>query len=174
MTNTKRRVPAVALVSAALLAGGAATSHAQSASGWTGQAGTAVSDGQGSDQTLAARWAACAAKVNNPHWSKGAKSVIFKTRVTCAGNIAKVHVKVIGKLYRKSGGRWKVVTASNQTEVKSTNGTVSTYYTPKKGGKRATLDGVYRGKITVRITSPFPGTKGKASSKAVKVNTPGK
>ncbi|WP_344568490.1 hypothetical protein [Streptomyces axinellae] len=179
---------AVALVSAALMAGGAASSYAAQNTG-TGTSGSrsesgtgarpgsqsAVSEWQGSDKGFAAaRWASCTAAVNNPHWSKKGKSVIFKTRVSCQGNIAQVHVKVTGKLYRKSGSKWKAVAGSSETKVKATNGAGSTYYTPRPSGKKVNLDGTYQGKITVQITSPFPGTKGKASSKAVKVNTPGK
>ncbi|MET9862910.1 hypothetical protein ABZY93_27150 [Streptomyces smyrnaeus] len=175
VTSTSRRMAAVALVSAALVTGGATSSYAaQNTGAGTSGAQATTTEWQGSDKGLAARWASCTAQVNNPHWSKKGKSVIFKTRVTCAGNIARVHVKVTGKLYRKSGSKWKAVAGSSETKVKATNGSVSTYYTPRPSGKKVTLDGTYKGQITVQITSPFPGTKGKASSKAVKVNTPGK
>ncbi|MFI8854044.1 hypothetical protein ACIGW3_28145 [Streptomyces sp. NPDC053499] len=176
-TNTSRRMAAVALISAALVTGGATSGYAaqQTGAGTSGTTRVTAGDGEGSGKGLAAtRWASCTAQVNNPHWSRGARSVIFKTRVACTGNIARVHVKVTGKLYRKSGSKWHAVAGSKETKVKATNGKVSTYYTPRPSGRKATLDGTYKGKITVQITSPFPGTKGTASSKAVKVNTPGK
>ena len=186
MTSTSRRTAAVLLVSAAtLMTGGTAPGHAAPHAGTeTSRTSgapeapaprTAVSQWQGSGKGIAAtRWASCAAAVNNPHWSRNGKSVIFKTRVTCKGNIAQIHVRVTGKLYRKSGSTWRALAGSSETKVKATNGAASTYYTPRPSGTKVRLDGTYQGRITLQITSPFPGTKGNASSKAVKVNTPGK
>ncbi|MDJ1138320.1 hypothetical protein [Streptomyces iconiensis] len=176
-TTMSRRAAGVALVSAALMTGGAATSHAAQSTGTAGSetrsTARVAAEAKSGQQIQAARWAQCTAQVNNPHWSRGAGSVIFKTRVSCQGNIPRVHVKVRGKLHKKSGNRWVSVAASNETKVKVTNGSVSTYYTPKPSGTNVTRDGTYKGTITVQITSPVRGTVGTASSRSVRVNTPG-
>ncbi|OEU85299.1 hypothetical protein DB35_15880 [Streptomyces abyssalis] len=120
-----------------------------------------------------ARWARCTAQPNSPHWSKKGKSVIFKTRVSCKGNIPKVHVQVRGKLLVCPGYCPPSTAAtSNETKVLAVNAGGATYYTPKVGGKKVRGDGKYQGKVTVQITSPVKGTKGSASSKMVTVNTP--
>ena len=174
LISTSRRAAAVAVTCAALLTGGAATSAAAPAAGTGASATSEVRATGNGTSAKAARWAQCIANVNSPHWSKKGKSVIFKTRVACKGNIPAVHVKVRGKLYKKSGSHWKTVAASNETKVKATSGKVSTYYTPKPSGTKVKYDGTYKGKITVQITSPVRGTVDSASSKTVKVNTPGR
>lgn len=172
-TNTSRRLAAVALGSAVLVTAGTVSSHAEHNPG-PGPSQTAATEWRDAGKDgRAARWAACEATVNSPHWSKKAKTVLFKTRVSCKGNIPRVHVKVTGRLYRKSGSGWKAVVGSKETRTKATNGGKSTFYTPR-GNNKVRLDGTYQGKITVQITSPVPGSKGRAASQVAKVNTPGK
>ncbi|MBH1936064.1 hypothetical protein I5Q34_17610 [Streptomyces sp. AV19] len=112
------------------------------------------------------KWAACTAKADTPHWSRGARSVIYKTRVTCKGNVSRVHVKVRGWLIYSSGGGPSTAATSNETRVIATNGRAATYYTPKVRGKKVRWSGKFQGSSTVQITSPVRGTKGTTTSKA--------
>ncbi|MFH8411292.1 hypothetical protein ACH4FX_42000 [Streptomyces sp. NPDC018019] len=102
----------------------------------------------------------CEARLNQPHRSKGKYHILFKTRVKCKGYGANfVHVKVRGQLIR---GHYtpeqKVVATSNQTQSIAVNGKQATYYTPKVKGKKIKASGYYKGAVTVRITSPVPGS----------------
>jgi hypothetical protein len=177
--SVSRRAATAATTSAVLLLGGLMAGNSQAADRSSdSQSGKVVSsvrvggagDGAEAQRT---RWAKCTGNVNNPHWSKGGRSVIFKTRLSCRGNIPKVHVRVRGQLLKCPGycppG---VVATSNETKVVAVNGGTVTYYTPKPAGKKVRGDGSYQGKVTMQITSPFPGSKGSAASKMVKVNTP--
>lgn len=176
---SRRAVAAVAATSAVLLLGGATTGNAQAAApssdseSQTATSSVGVRSAGGEASTKRTRWAKCTGNVNNPHWSKKGKSVIFKTRLSCKGNISKVHVRVRGQLLKCPGHcPPSTVASSNETKVVAVNGGSVTYYTPKPSGKKVKGDGSYQGKVTMQITSPFPGTKGSASSKMVKVNTP--
>ena len=129
--------------------------------------------GSGDGGQARGRYAVCEARPNNPHWSRNGRSVIFKTRVTCRGTIPQVHVRVRGQLVRNPGSsKARVVAVSNETRVIRTNGSTATYYTPKLRGKKVRGTARYQGRITVRITSPTPGSVGSARSKVVRVTTP--
>lgn len=176
-TSVSRRTGlAAAAAGAVLLLGGAVTGNAQAAGLSSASQETATSSIglQSADaEAKKARWARCTAQPNSPHWSKKGKSVIFKTRVSCKGNIPKVHVQVRGKLLVCPGYCPPSTAAtSKETKVLTVNGGSATYYTPKVGGKKVRGDGKYQGKVTVQITSPVKGTKGSAESKMVNVDTP--
>ncbi|SCK44776.1 hypothetical protein H181DRAFT_03964 [Streptomyces sp. WMMB 714] len=176
---SRRAVAAVAAASAVLLLGGTDIASAQTAAQASGsESGTVTSSVRtggtdGDVSTKRTRWAKCTGTVNNPHWSKGGKSVIFKTRLSCKGNIPRVHVRVRGQLLKCPGlCPPSTVATSDETKTVAVNGGNVTYYTPKPKGKKIRGDGSYQGKVTMQITSPFPGTKGSAGSKLVKVDTP--
>lgn len=175
---SRRAIAVTAVTSAVLLLGGATTGNSQAAAHASdAESTTAVSSvrvgGGGDAEAKRTKWAKCTGNVNNPHWSKKGKSVIFKTRLSCKGNIPKVHVRVSGQLLKCPGHcPPSTVATSNETKVVAVNGGSVTYYTPKLRGKKVRGDGSYQGKVSMQITSPFPGTKGSASSKMVKVNTP--
>lgn len=174
---SRRTTMAAAAVGATLLLGGAVTGSAQAAvptsDSQPESATGSVSLQSGDADAKKTKWARCTVQPNSPHWSKKGKSVIFKTRVSCKGNIPKVHVQVRGKLLVCPGYCPPSTAAtSKETKVVAVNGGSATFYTPKVGGKKVRGDGKYQGKVTAQITSPFRGTKGSASSKMVSVNTP--
>lgn len=105
----------------------------------------------------------CEATPQNPHVSKKAKYVIFKTRVTCSGD---AHVRIQGQLTKGvEVGPNPVVATSDQAQSVPAGATV-TYYTPKVGGKKITGAGWYQGFITGELVSP-QGTIGSAETKRV-------
>jgi len=77
--------------------------------------------------------------VNGPHWSDGAQSVIYKTRVACTGTYPSVDVQIQGALYQVSGGSTSgpasgpgiKVAGSLQDQWIATDYVKVTYYTPK-------------------------------------------
>ncbi|MBY8886371.1 hypothetical protein K7472_16065 [Streptomyces sp. PTM05] len=111
----------------------------------------------------------CTATVQSPHRSSGAKDgrILFKTRVTCEGDIPAVTVNIRGSL--EEGplvGPKRIMTTSDQSQVIKTGGT-ATFYTPLANGKQVKAAGTYTGFITGEITAPAPGNIGTAQSKTV-------
>ncbi|MCS5487358.1 hypothetical protein NY588_09485 [Curtobacterium flaccumfaciens pv. beticola] len=97
-------------------------------------------DAAGKTRTFAAQatWV-CNGKTDNPHWSKGAASVIAKTRVTCKGPTATVPIRVeslLGRTTHNSINSLQIVAESNyvQNVAADPNGLMSqTWYVPAQG-----------------------------------------
>ncbi len=136
-------------------------------------AGTAASAVAAGTPTTTIKTAYCKVTADAPHWSKGAKSVIYKTRVQCFGNIPKVQVKVNGTLVHVSGGGPNVATSSSETQTISTLGGKATFYTPKTTGKKVQYSGTFQGSSSAQIVSPRAGASvAHAASKVVTVKKP--
>ncbi|MFD4633041.1 hypothetical protein ACFVYR_05550 [Streptomyces sp. NPDC058284] len=114
----------------------------------------------------------CKVTADTPHWSKGAKSVIYKTRVQCFGNIPKVQVKVTGSLKYYSGHYEQTAATSKQTRTMGTLGNTETFYTPVENGKKVKYSANFWGHSTAQIVAPHKGTSAKADSKQRYVKVP--
>lgn len=133
---------------------------------------TVTEDGGATSGPTAVKQAYCKVTADTPHWSKGAKSVIYKTRVTCFGNIPTVRVKVTGSLRYWSGKDEHVAAKSGETRRMGTLGKTETFYTPVPSGKKVKFSAKFFGFSTGQIVSPYKGTKAKAASKTRQVNVP--
>lgn len=163
------RTSCAAVGAALLLVASAPASHAADPGSAESRATGSARDGK----QVRNRYAVCEARPDHPHWSRNGKSVIFKTRVSCRGTFPRVHVKVRGQLVRNPGSsKARVVAVSNQTQVLPTNGSGTTYYTPKPRGTKVKKSGRYQGRVTIQITSPAPGSVGSARSKVANVTVP--
>lgn len=131
----------------------------------------------------AAAEVSCDAVVNNPHFSRGAESVIFKTRITCHGNGPPVQVRVRGSLGSVAGGAPgqpalgpPVVRATSDEVQTVPMGVTVTLYTPEEGTTQVRGSRTYEGDIVGEIVGP-PGvvTAGpnRAGSNSVFVVDPG-
>lgn len=163
---------AVVILTSAILATSGATSSAQSMSttthfGMTTAQGTFV----------------CSATLNNPHYSRGAASVIFKTRIACEGDTPPIQMRIFGRLGSVSGGSPGNPAAgptvprasSDQTQTIPMGGS-ATYYTPVVGGTKVRGSATYQGDIDGQVVGP-PGAIGSGpnpvSSNRVYVVDPG-
>ncbi|PZT72037.1 hypothetical protein DNK56_05625 [Streptomyces sp. AC1-42W] len=123
--------------------------------------------------TTSIKTAWCKVTADTPHWSKGAKSVIYKTRVQCYGNIPTVQVKVNGSLVHASGGGPNVAASSSETKTIKTGGGKATFYTPKTSGRKVQYSGKFQGSSTGKIVAPRSGASvASAASKVVTVKKP--
>ena len=114
---------------------------------------------------------ACKASADRPHWSKGAKSVIYKTRVECAGNVPTVKVHCKGQLIYSTGDAPATAATSSETRPVKTDGTKTTFYTPETGGKKVDWSGNFQG--STHCTSPGTNVEiGDATTPVVKVKVP--
>ncbi|WP_043263462.1 hypothetical protein [Streptomyces sp. CT34] len=124
--------------------------------------------------------AVCTAQVDNPHFSNGAGSVIFKARMSCTanGNVPTVNLRVWGTLGYVYGGSPghpaqgppSTAATSDQTQTVPTNGQQVTYYTPVPDDRRkVTAAGTYVGSVTFQIVAPAPGTVGREQGNYVYV-----
>lgn len=103
---------------------------------------------------------ACEMKSDTPHWSTGARSVIFKTRVECIGTETPT-VRITGRLNHNpdglpllpSDGPLTTVHTSVQDQVVPIGKTV-TFYTPLKDTDKITEAGTYQGSAVGEIVSP--------------------
>ena len=125
----------------------------------------------------------CSASIENPHFSDGAGSVIFKTRITCEGDAPPVQVRVRGTLGSVAGGapgrpaQGPPATQATSEQVRTVPmGGTATYYTPATNGSKVRGSGTYVGNIVGEIVGP-PGvtTSGpsRAASRYVFVTDPG-
>lgn len=103
----------------------------------------------------------CEMKSDNPHWSRGAQSVIFKTRVECAGTEAPT-VRITGDMFYVEGGLpglpsdapTRPVGHSELQQVVPIGDTV-TYYTPLEDDpSKLTALGTYQGTAVGEIVAP--------------------
>lgn len=102
----------------------------------------------------------CAMKTNSPHWSRGAGSAIFKTRVECKGTEPPV-VRITGDMFFVEGGApglpsdapARPVAHSVQDQVVPIGATI-TYYTPLGGVDKLTAVGTYQGVATGEVVAP--------------------
>ncbi|MDP4511536.1 hypothetical protein [Nonomuraea turcica] len=120
---------------------------------------------------------ACVGKADAPHWSSGADSVIYKTRVACN---ATVIVRIDGALMYVAGGSLgKPASGPGQRVAESAQsqwvsaGSPRTYYTPKQDSgvhirKSGTYYGVSRGQIIDSCCSYLDGTASSRVYVAVK------
>ncbi|WP_369368284.1 hypothetical protein AB5L52_41250 [Streptomyces sp. CG4] len=157
----------VVLAAATLLALSAASGTASASSG--APAPAAVDD-----------VAVCTAQIDNPHFSNGAGSVIFKARMSCTtnGNVPSVNLRVRGVLGYVPGGSPGhpaqgppgTAATSDQTQTVPTNGQQVTYYTPVPDDpKKITASGTYVGSVTFQIVAPAVGTVGREQGNYVYV-----
>jgi hypothetical protein len=112
----------------------------------------------------------CDSSPENPHYSRGAGSVILKTRITCRGDgIQVVQIRVIGHLGlifgppppgRPPSGPPASRATSDETQNITVNGPAKTYYTPLEGPGTPKVrgSGWYQGDVTGEIVAPPPGT----------------
>ncbi len=117
---------------------------------------------------IAAGSVSCDAAVENPHFSRGAGSVIFKTRIRCRGTgqvPPAVQVRIQGSLGSINGapppapapqGPPLQRATSDQTQNVAVNGGEATFYTPVAGGPKVTGSSWYEGNIYGQIVGP-PG-----------------
>lgn len=117
---------------------------------------------------IAAGSVSCDAAVENPHFSRGAGSVIFKTRIRCRGTgqvPPAVQVRIQGSLGSIGGapppsgppqGPPVPRASSDQTQNVAVNGGEATFYTPLAGGPKVTGSAWYEGNIYGQIVGP-PG-----------------
>jgi len=135
----------------------------------------------------AASTVVCDAALENPHYSGGAESVIFKTRVTCSGNgLSIVQVRIRGTLGSICGapprggpaqGPLVLRATSDQIQNVTVNGGFTTYYTPMAGpgNPKVRGSGWYQGDVSGKIVGP-PGIVSddppRAFSNRVWVNDP--
>ncbi|MFI9024567.1 hypothetical protein [Streptomyces sp. NPDC053560] len=118
-----------------------------------------------------ARKFVCKASADRPHWSKGAKSVIYKTRVECAGSEPTVTVHCKGQLIYSAGGSPATAASSSETRSVKTDGTKTTFYTPEAGGKKVDWSGKFQG--ATHCTSPGTSVEiGDATTPVVSVKVP--
>ncbi|MFE0100667.1 hypothetical protein [Streptomyces sp. NPDC059009] len=124
--------------------------------------------------------AVCTPQIDNPHFSNGAGSVIFKARMSCTtdGAIPTVNLRVQGTLGYVPGGAPgqpaqgppSSAATSDQTQTVPTNGQQVTFYTPVPDDpKKITAGGTYVGSVTFQIVAPAPGTVGHAQGNYVYV-----
>ena len=118
----------------------------------------------------------CGLDINNPHWSSGAGSVIYKTRILCDDD---AQVLVEGTLLYVAGGSpgnpaqgpGQVAATSAQTQ-NVTAGVIRTYYTPEQDGSNVTRDGTYGGSSRGQIMEPCCSNVGSDSTSYVYINVP--
>lgn len=125
----------------------------------------------------------CDAAVNNPHFSRGALSVIFKTRITCRGDGPPVQVRVRGSLGSVAGGspgspaQGPPVVRATSDEIQTVPmGATITFYTPELGSSQVRGSRTYQGNIVGEIVGPpgvvSPGPN-RAGSNSVFIVDPG-
>ncbi|MBP2054199.1 hypothetical protein J2Z21_007202 [Streptomyces griseochromogenes] len=113
----------------------------------------------------------CKASADRPHWSKGAKSVIYKTRVECAGSVPTIKAHCKGHLMYSTGEAPSTAATSSETRSVKTDGTKTTFYTPEAGGKKVNWSGNFQG--STHCTSPGTTVEiGDATTPVVKVKVP--
>ncbi|WJV51046.1 hypothetical protein [Streptomyces flavofungini] len=108
----------------------------------------------------------CNITVDAPHWSKKGKSVIYKTRAQCYGNIPSVQLKVTSKLMRAGAPKPLVAATAKETQTVRTGGGKATFYAPVPHGKKVKYAARFWGQSTAQIVSPITGTKTQVVSKA--------
>lgn len=109
----------------------------------------------------------CKLWVNNPHWSSTGRTVLFKTGVTCVGNLATILVEVRTYLARrKKDGSFYLVAAGLETRRNKVNvAKPPPYYCPLQGrGIHVKAGGWFRGAARLSIIEPG-GVKTPAVSK---------
>ncbi len=141
-------------------------------------AGT-YTDASGTARTFAAKaqWV-CTGKTDSPHWSKGAASVIAKTRVSCKGPTANLPIRVESLLGRSASNNvssLKIVAESNyvQNVPADPNGFgLKTWYVPEEGvGIHIGKGGYFRGSHSGEAAPPLvPFSIGSGASALVPVN----
>ncbi|MFJ8955857.1 hypothetical protein ACIRO1_37790 [Streptomyces sp. NPDC102381] len=120
-----------------------------------------------SPEPSASRIMACKVNANNPHWSKRGKSVIYKTRLTCAGSKPAADIRCEGQLAYSVGGGPSVAASSSQIQTVTNTGAEVTYYTPEPGGKKVDWSGSFQGNTTCYFVDG--GTVGQDESAVVHV-----
>lgn len=118
----------------------------------------------------------CDLRIENPHYSDGAGSVIFKSRVACQG-AGPATIRIEGFLEAFGGtpenrppGPGRTVT-SDETRIVANDGRYVTFYTPAPGGAKMTGNGWYRGSVRGTVVAP-PGTVNSATGNDAYVVTP--
>ncbi|MEU1630437.1 hypothetical protein ABZ746_35120 [Streptomyces sp. NPDC020096] len=113
----------------------------------------------------------CSVHADNPHYSGGAKGVIYKSRVTCAGTVPAEEVRCQGQLIYSVGGEPPSTAAtSDETRTVTTDGSTTTFYTPQYGGKNIQWSGNFQGYTTCTLVSPYTGTVGSSQTPVVYIN----
>jgi hypothetical protein len=125
---------------------------------------------------------ACDLRLENPHWSSGGESVIFKSRISCHGDgPPTVTIRIIGNLGSVSGPPGPVPAQgppvprahSDEAQVVSTNtGQLVTYYTPQQNREKVRGSAWYEGYVTGEMISTPVHNIGHAATNRVYVSTP--
>lgn len=144
-----------------------------STSTFTVEPGT-YTDAAGQTRTFAAKaqWR-CVGKTDDPHWSKGAASVIAKTRVSCEGPTANLPIRVdslLGRTTSNSTSSLKIVAESNYVQNVSAdpNGLgLQIWYVPEQGsGIHIARAAYFRGSHSGEAAPPLvPFTIGAGASR---------
>lgn len=120
--------------------------------GVTFVAGSNARSAEVADRKSAVSVVTCMQRLENPHWSKPGKTILFKVRVTCTGNLPTIRVRVRTFLARVPASGGILVAGSLEDRTIAVTGSPSQpFYTPKKGAKRVRKDGRYRGQATLEI-----------------------
>ncbi|MFD3813552.1 hypothetical protein ACFWRZ_00600 [Streptomyces rubiginosohelvolus] len=127
---------------------------------------------EGGRATRDVKQAYCKVTAYPPHWSKGATSVIYKTRVQCFRNTPTIRVKVTGSLRYYAGKDEETAATSSETRAMGTLGKTENFYTPVAGGEKVAYSANFFGFSKAQLVSPCKGTVATAASKTRSVKVP--
>lgn len=97
----------------------------------------------------------CTPRLENPHWSVKGQTVLFKTRVTCVGNLPTILVRVTTLMGRMTkNGMVLVAGTTDERSVPVTGLPSRPVYTPSRPARKIRVDGRYRGQATLEIIEP--------------------
>jgi hypothetical protein len=101
----------------------------------------------------------CEAKADLPHWSKGTKGVIFKTRIDCAGTVDVAKVRCKGTLAYTLDGTGAPSVAASSDEIQEVSirpARKATFYTPEVGSSPVDWSGHFQGSSACEVVDPSP------------------
>lgn len=94
----------------------------------------------------------CREHLDHPHWSREGRTVVFKTRVACIGNLPTIHVRITTLMGRMTDRGMVLVAGSlEDRHVEVDGGWSEPFSTPKKHAKKVRRSGRYRGEATLEI-----------------------
>ena len=97
--------------------------------------------------------------MQSPHWSQRGQTVLFKTRVTCVGNMASIRVRISTLMGRRTATGMVLVAGGREDRIVRVDGHPSQpFYCPKVDARKIRRDGWYRGQATLAIVEAG-GTK---------------
>jgi hypothetical protein len=97
----------------------------------------------------------CRQRLENPHLSEAGQTVVFKTRVTCDGNLPTILVRVTTLMGRMTRNGMVLVAGTNEQRRIAVTGQPSPpFYTPGLTARKIGISGQYRGQSTLEFTEP--------------------